>query len=107
MNVAIFASRFYPHPGGVEEVVRQLAHEQMRRGDWPMIVTNRWPKNLPAREKLEGLPVHRYVFRVPEHNWKQMGGALLFGPSTLRRLCADLSVHKTQLIHVQCVSSNA
>src|SRR4051812_27723439 len=26
MNVAIFASAFYPHVGGVEELCRQLAH---------------------------------------------------------------------------------
>ena len=107
MNIALFASAFHPNLGGVEELVRQLAHEQQRRSDRPLILTNRWPKDLPAAEDYEGLPVRRHVFRVPERNWKQRGGALLYGGATLRRVCADLRAHGTDLIHVQCVSSNA
>ena len=107
MNIAIFASAFWPRVGGVEEVVRQLAHEFQERGDSPLVVTNRWPKSLPETEDYEGLPVRRYNFRVPDHTWRQMGGALLFGPATLRRLCREVARHGAQLIHVQCVSSNA
>ena len=42
MNVAIFASAFFPHMGGVEELCRQLAHEYQARqmesggGDEPL-----------------------------------------------------------------------
>jgi len=107
MNVALFASAFYPSLGGVEELVRQLAHQQQEAGDRPLIVTNRWPKDLPESETYQGLPLRRYVFRVPERTWKQRGGALLFGPGTLRRVCAELIASGTQLLHVQCVSSNA
>jgi len=52
-----------------------------------LVVTNRWPKDLPAQEEWEGLTLRRYVFRVPERTWKQMGGFLLFGEETLR-MCA-------------------
>ena len=107
MNVALFASAFHPHIGGVEELVRQLALEQCRRGGSPLVVTNRWPKDLPECEDYDGLPVRRFVFRVPEPNLRQMGGALLFGPGTVRRVCAALTTHRADLIHVQCVSSNA
>lgn len=105
--MALFASAFFPSLGGVEELVRQLAHQQQERGGRPLIVTNRWPKDLPAADEHEGLPVRRYVFRVPEPNLHQMGGALLYGPATRRQICEDLSAHGTELIHVQCVSSNA
>jgi glycogen(starch) synthase len=107
VNVALFASSFHPHLGGVEEVVRQLAHAQQRRGDQPLVVTNRWPKDLPAAEAFEGLPVRRYCFRVPEPTWRQLGGAVLFGPGALRSLCGELRDRQTELIHVHCVSSNA
>lgn len=107
MNVALIASSFHPHIGGVEEVVRQLAHQQTVHGDRPLIVTNRWPKDLPAQEEFEGVPVRRFVFRVPERSWKQMGGALLFEGVTLRKLCTELVRHRVEIIHVHCVSSNA
>ncbi|MDP9173943.1 MAG: glycosyltransferase family 4 protein [Planctomycetota bacterium] len=107
MNVAIFASDFYPSVGGVQEVVRQTAHALHDAGDRAMVLTNLYPKNLPASDEYEGIPVRRHVFRVPERNFKQMAGALLVGPWTLRRICAQLWKHRTDLIHVHCCSSNA
>ncbi len=107
MNIAIFPSAFYPSLGGVEELVRQLAHQLKRDGHKVMIATNRWPKSISDREDVEGLDVYRYVCRVPEHTWRQMGGALLYGPGTLRRVCNDLRAFDADVIHVQCVSSSA
>ncbi len=107
MNIALFSSDFYPSVGGVQEVVRQSAHALARAGDKPMVFTNRWPKTLAASEMWEQIPVHRHVFRVPEPNFKQMGGAILVGPWTLRKVCGQLKEHGTQLIHIHCVSSNA
>jgi glycogen(starch) synthase len=107
MNVAIFASAFYPHVGGVEELVRQLAAEQRRAGGRPIVFTNRWPKTLPAAEDYEGIPVRRHVFRVPEYNWRQLGGWALYSRGTLGRICGELRRHRADVIHVQCVSSNA
>ena len=65
-RIALFASSFHPHPGGVEELVRQLAHAQTASGLEPTVVTMRWPKDLPARETFEGLAVVRFVFRSPQ-----------------------------------------
>ena len=65
-SVALFTSAFLPHVGGVEEVVRQLALQQTRAGDRPIVLTMRWPKNLPASEDIEGVPVRRHIFRLPE-----------------------------------------
>jgi len=107
MNIAIFPSAFYPSLGGVEELVRQLAHQLKRDGHRVMIATNRWPKSIPQRENIDGLDVNRYVCRVPERTWRQMGGALLFGPGTLRSVCADLRSFDAQIVHIQCVSSSA
>ena len=106
MNIAIFPSAFYPSLGGVEELVRQLAQQLKRDGHQIMIATNRWPKTIPEREDFDGLDVHRYVCRVPEHTWRQMGGALLLGPGTLRQVCADLRAFKADVVHIQCVSSS-
>jgi glycogen synthase len=107
MNIAIFPSAFYPSLGGVEELVRQLAHQLKREGNGVFLATNRYPKSLAEREDVEGLDVHRYICRVPEHTWKQMGGALLYGPGTLRQVCTDLKEFKAEVVHVECVSSPA
>ena len=107
MNIAIFPSAFYPSLGGVEELVRQLAQRLKRDGHQVMIATNRWPKTLPERENVEGLDVYRYICRVPEHTWRQMGGALLYGPGMMRQVFADLRSFDAQIVHVQCVSSSA
>jgi len=107
MNVALFASAFYPHIGGVEELVRQLAHEQKRQGINPLILTMRWPKDLPATEEFEGLSVRRHLFRVPDFSWKQRCAAHLLRPTILKQVCADVQKHSTDVLHVQCVSVNA
>ena len=107
MNIAILPSAFHPHLGGVEELVRQLAHELVRRGHGVHIHTNRWPKTLPENELFETLPVHRHCFRVPEYTARQLVGTFLFSRSTLSHLCADLRANGTDVLHVQCVSSNA
>ena len=107
MKIALFPSAFHPHFGGVEELVRQFARELKGLGHIPEIFTNRWPKSLLTHESFEGLRIRRWAFRVPEHSWRQMLGYLALGPATLRRICTLLQRDNVQILHVQCVSSNA
>ncbi|XHR26838.1 MAG: glycosyltransferase family 4 protein [Chthoniobacteraceae bacterium] len=107
MNIAHFASDFYPNLGGVQEFVRQLAREQQATGHRPLIVTNRWPKTLPKFEVYEHLPVHRAVFRVPEPNWWQLAGAAVLYAPTRLRLLRILMEHEAEVIHIQGVGTNA
>jgi glycogen synthase len=107
INVTIVPSAFHPSLGGVEELVRQLALEQNRRG-WPTsVATNRWPRQLPAVETIDGLTVRRYAFRVPGGDLKRNLAAALLGPLALRQFCRDLREGGAELIHLQCVSCNA
>ncbi len=107
MNVALFASAFYPHVGGVEELVRQLAAEYRRRGHEPIIVTNRWPRSLPAVETYEGTPLYRLPLRTPGPGLKAWVSYGLTHRAVRRRLLDLLREHRTELLHVQCVSANA
>jgi len=49
LNIAIFASSFHPHIGGLEEVVRQLARSYHAKGHNCIVITNQWPKTLRSR----------------------------------------------------------
>ena len=107
MNIAIFASAFFPSVGGVEELCRQLAHEYQRRGIGVIVLTNRWPRNLPAFESYEGIPVYRIAFRVPAGYWRANLNYSLSHRMVEREVLAILRDRAINLLHVQCVSCNA
>lgn len=99
-------SSFYPNPGGVEEVSRQLALGLRRRGHEPLVATNRWPKRLPESETFEGLPIIRPSFRVPHPSARGIGGWLLYARATRTRLLREARSRHTDLVNVHCVSTN-
>lgn len=106
MNVAIFASAFYPHVGGVEEVVRQVANEYRKRGIGVIVITNRWPRSLPRREELDGIPIYRLALRVPEGSLKARVNYGLTRSLIRRQVIDIVRRHKADVLHVHCVSSN-
>jgi glycogen synthase len=106
MNIAIFASSFHPHFGGVEELVRQLALELRRQGHGAIVMTNRWPRTLPRHEVFEGIPVHRVPFRTPDAGVKSAITFRLSRGAIDREVSSILKRHSIDAIHVQCVSSN-
>ena len=106
MNVAIFASAFHPSLGGVEETVRQLAHEYRRQGTQTIVLVNRWPRSLPAEEIIEGIPVYRLSMRMPEYNLRVRMNYALGYPWVRAQMLSTLRRHKVDVLHVQCVSAN-
>ncbi|MCU1458131.1 MAG: hypothetical protein JWL73_2223 [Actinomycetia bacterium] len=104
--VALFASAFHPHVGGVEELVRQLAHQQQEQGGTPLVVTMRWPKDLAAVETFEGIPVRRHVFRLPERKPRFLAAYAVEQRRIQRAVNRDLVEHGAEVVHVQCVSGN-
>ena len=107
MNIALFASAFFPSLGGVEELCRQLALELMRQGHHVIVLTNRWPRDLPPAETIDGIPVYRLPFRLPEGSAKAAVNYHLTHYRITQRMLLILHENKINLLHVQCVSSNA
>jgi glycosyltransferase involved in cell wall biosynthesis len=104
MRVAIFASAYHPSLGGVEELVRQMSHGLGRAGHHAIVLTNRWPRNLPAREDVDGVAVHRLAFRVPTGTWRSAVTCAATRRLIRRATEAILRQHRSEMIHVQCVS---
>ena len=107
MRIAIFASAFHPHMGGVEELCRQLAHEYQARGLEVIVLTNRWPRDLPASEFYESIPVFRPAMRTPDGGWKSKLSYVLTTRAVQRQTRAILRQNRIDLVHVQCVGCNA
>jgi glycosyltransferase involved in cell wall biosynthesis len=106
MNLALFASSFYPNLGGVEELVRQLAREYRRRGHEAIVITNQWPPSLPKRSMCEGIPVYRIPMRVPDGPARARLKFRATHGGILREAGAIMRRHQVDLVHVQCVSTN-
>lgn len=104
--VALFPSSYAPHLGGVEELSKRLALQLRARGGDTVVVTNRWPTELPAEEIVEDVPVYRERFRFPEPKPRHLAGWLVGTGTTRRNIDRILSGHRSEVIHVQCVSSN-
>jgi glycosyltransferase involved in cell wall biosynthesis len=104
---AIFASSFHPHVGGVEELVRQLAHHQIESGAVPVIHTSRWPRSLPSRERWDDLEIRRHSYRTPEGSIRKLATAAAANPFVLLAIVRQLRSDGADLVHVQCVSEGA
>lgn len=113
MKIALFASAFHPSLGGVEEVTRQLAHALKRAEHEVLIITQRWPRDLPAFEEFEGLKIHRFAFRAPMNSrrrlarWRSAVMWRLTAPAIQREIIALLRRENVEIINVHCVSTNA
>lgn len=106
MRLAIFASSFHPHIGGVEELTRQLAHARQAAGHEVIVITNRWPPELPARSDHEGIAVYRFPMRIADGPLRARLRFALGHGNVERAITAALRGHRSELVHVQCVSTN-
>ena len=112
MKIALFPSAFYPNLGGVEELTRQLAHALVRRGHQISVVSQRWPRDLPAYEEFEGLPLHRVAFvAAPSENGLRGLKARAEWPRRRAETHAEtariLGEIAPDIIHIQCAGANA
>ena len=113
MKIALFSSAFYPGLGGVEEAVRQLAHALKRAGHEAIIITQRWPRDLPAFEEYEGLRVYRFPFRMKVESpnllfrWRSNLKLKLTAGKIQREIDQVLRKEGVEIVNIHCVSSNA
>jgi len=107
MKIALFPSAYYPSLGGVEELSRQLALELCRCGHEVIAITNRWPRNLPRHEKLDGIDVYRPALRTRGSGIKSELSYVLTSNSVRREVSRLVKEFKADLLHVMCVSPGA
>ncbi len=66
MRVLLVPNTYPPNRGGVQTVTHNLAQHLMRKGHDVRVVTNHYPRYLPVRDSLGGVPVERILFLTPD-----------------------------------------
>jgi len=79
----LLPNAYPPRLGGLETVVHTLAQHLLGSDHQVQVVTQRYPRPLPAREILDGVPVQRWLLLDPELGDLRRGRADLFLASLL------------------------
>ena len=93
-SVALFPSSFAPHLGGVEELSKRLVLELRGRGSETVVMTNRFPRDLPAQEVIDSIPVYRERFRFPEPRPRHLAGWVVGTAATRRGVRGVIERHQ-------------
>jgi len=91
----------------VEELTSRLARELTERGCRVAVATNRWPDELPRREVIHGIPVHRYRFVAPARGVGAIARFLVGFPFVTIGVIRSVRKLQPTVVHVQCISVNA
>ena len=106
MRVLFLPSSYPPVLGGVQTVVHNLARHLIGQGHEVRVVSNRYPRSLPVRELLDGVPVRRWLFLKPQAGYLRRGrpdlflGSLYFCPTTLARLIHLMQTFGPEVVNV-------
>ncbi len=65
MKALLISASYHPVLGGLQTVTRQLARSLSENGHEVKVVTNRYPRSLPALETVDGIGVERWPFLYP------------------------------------------
>lgn len=113
MRILLVTARYYPHRGGLETVVHHLAQEYRRAGHHVRVVTNRYPRTLPAYEMIDGNPVTRKQFLYPqmrfvkEKRFDLLAASLWFVPLTTWSLWHIIREFEPDIVHLHYLGSPA
>ena len=106
MKILLAPSAYYPSLGGVEELTSKLAKTYVLAGHHVNVVTNRWPFNQIRSEKVDGIPVLRIPFRLPERNHSSLIRFVTLGWLSLIDILVFAVSVRPDIVHVICCSSN-
>jgi glycogen(starch) synthase len=107
MRVLLAPSAYYPHIGGVEEATRHLAAELRLRGHEVLIVSNRWPHDLPAEEQIEGVTVRRVRLELPALSPRPLTRFLIQAPGAVASILVTVRSFRPDVLHLIGAGPNA
>lgn len=106
MRILLIASSYPPVLGGLQTVVRELAVRLTSLGHEVRVITNRYPRSLPAREVRDGVRIDRYLFLLPSFGQLAAGrfdlflASLIVGPLTRHAMRQAVVEFKPDVVNV-------
>ncbi|MFH1049243.1 MAG: glycosyltransferase family 4 protein [Patescibacteria group bacterium] len=61
MKVLFISSLYYPHVGGIETMITELADNYRKKGIESVVLTKKWPLNLPDAEEYKWVKIYRVI----------------------------------------------
>ncbi|MCX6784057.1 MAG: glycosyltransferase family 4 protein [candidate division WWE3 bacterium] len=107
MRVLMISSRFYPHQGGVEQVVLNLAKSFQCLGHQVLVVSARAPWSLLPNEDVESVPVKRLFLGLPFRGLRSTLGFVPLFFITLIKFINIIKVIKPDVINLHFVDDAA
>jgi glycosyltransferase involved in cell wall biosynthesis len=113
LKVLLVAASYLPNVGGLQTVTSVLAAELTRRGHSVEVLTQRYPRALPACEQIDGIRVRRWMFIRPQisqiraRRFDLWLTGLVTLPLTLARLLWRLSRDKPDIVNLHFVGAPA
>jgi glycogen synthase len=102
LTIWLAPSAFWPHVGGIEQITFDLANVLSAHGHDVLVVTNRYPLDLPEQEALNFGSVHRIPFTTPAMSAASAARHV----ANIRRIQRALSdLPPPDIIHVHGASS--
>ncbi len=83
MQILLLPNSYPPRLGGLETVAHTLARHLVSSGHQVQVVTQRYPRSLPARDVIDGVPVQRWLLLELDLGNLRRGRADLFLASLL------------------------
>lgn len=99
MNIALLCDRFYPHVGGVERCVMDLALELQKLGNHTCVIADKTPTTLPSHESVNGIPVYRLRFPYILPNPKNILSMIARSIPLVHDIGRIIDTHKVDIIN--------
>ncbi len=113
MRVLLVVSSYLPNLGGLQSVTSRLASETQRRGHSVTVLTQRYPRALPATEEIDGVRVERWLFLTPRlrnlqnGRWDLFLAGLYYFPVTLLHLLWSIARVQPDVVNLHFVGAPA
>lgn len=109
MKILLVVSSYLPNLGGLQSVTSALAQALVEQGHDVSVLAQRYPRDLDARETINGVVVRRLLFLVPR--WSQLRqrrfdlflAGLFYFPVTLFRLISLLRRERPDVVNLHFV----
>lgn len=113
LKILLITASYLPNIGGLQTITAALASDLQGRGHTVWVITNRYPRRLPASEQLDGISVWRWFFIWPRLRWFAHGrpdlflASLLAAPLIFARLLWTLARLRPDVVNLHFVGAAA